>query len=153
VEVRLRLTRGWWRIDRIASVRIGDAQEPLVLAPTEVRRERRGGRVLAAPARDAAALARLRTGGGYLDAYPGDGYAIAFDIPPGAHEAFVRSRGYYLEWMRSAWLEEEDPVALAAFFLDPRAALRRLAPDFHAREAQLDAVFWRSRFGAPEAGE
>lgn len=153
LEVRLRLTRGWWRLDRLASVRLGDAREPIVLDPVEVRRELRRGRPVEGRPADAGALARLLGAGAYLNTYPGDGFAIDYDVPPGEHEVFVQSRGYYLEWIREAWLRDEDPVALAAFLLDPRAGLRRLAPAFHAIEAQMDAVFWRSRFGASELPE
>jgi hypothetical protein len=80
---------------------------------------------------------------------PGDAYAIEFDLPPGTHEVFLESRGYYYEWIRREWLADENPAEVVRFLLDPRAALRRLAPAFGEVEAEMDRRFWGSRFGTP----
>ena len=61
---------------------------------------------------------------------------------------FLETRGYYLEWMRSEWLAEEDRRMAAGMFLDPAGSLRRLAPAFKAAEPALEASFWGSKYEA-----
>jgi hypothetical protein len=45
-------------------------------------------------------------------------------------ELFLEARGYYLEWMRQAWLDEESDWKLAKLFTRPASALRDLAPAY-----------------------
>ena len=71
-----------------------------------------------------------------------------FELPdaPERLELFLESRGYYLEWMRKEWEREQNLPRAALLFADPERALRELAPEFKAREPQLEDLFWRSRF-------
>ena len=62
---------------------------------------------------------------------------------------FLESQGYYLEWMRNEWMAEENALMAAQLFLDPAAALKRLAPEFKHVEPELEASFWRSKYVAP----
>lgn len=141
IEVRLRTARGWWRVERLAAVELGEAREALALEPAAVRRSDDGWE-------DPRVLGLLRAEGDRLTTLPGDRWTLVFDVPPGDHEVFLESRGYYHEWMREGWLREEDPLALARFFLDPRSTMRRLAPAYRRIEDRIDAAFWSSRFGA-----
>ena len=86
-----------------------------------------------------------------LATLPGDAYTLLYRLPENFDrwELFLESRGYYLEWMRSQWLDEEDHGRAAEMLLDPRAALRRLAPAYKRQEAGMDSVFWRSRYARP----
>jgi len=63
---------------------------------------------------------------------------------------FLESRGYYLEWIRKEWIAEENPAFLAQMFLNPEAALRRLAPQFKEVEAKMENYFCRSRYAKPQ---
>lgn len=139
LEVRLRLARGMWRIDQAALVSVTGPRETVRVPPARVVR---GGRP------DRAALASLLGEGPPLVTQPGDTLAIEYDLPAFAHapEAFLDSRGYYLEWMREAWRAEENPERLAQLFLDPHGALRRLAPEFKRAEPEMDRTFWGSRY-------
>lgn len=140
VRVRLRLTRGNWRLDLVALAELGAPVEPLALAPVAVRRNGRS---------DDRATALLNDPGRHLVTYPGDRYELVFHLPPDAVglEWFLETRGYYYEWMRAEWLAEEDPAMVARILTDPRGALRRLAPAYKERERSMDETFWASRFG------
>ncbi len=129
-RVRLRLARGHWRLDYLASVRLGARVAPTILEPVSVRDA--GGRSMP---------------NGVLTTLPGDSYTYAFRLPEGAaHELFLDSRGYYLEWMRQEWLADENPLRAAQLLLDPGQLLRDLAPEFKRQEAQMEALFWGSRY-------
>ncbi len=115
------------------------------LAPRAVARLGAAG-TAAAP--DTAALARLADPARTLVTFPGDRYALTWDLPADGDglELFVESRGYYLEWLRREWAPDEDPARAARLVLAPAAMLRELAPAFKQREAAMEASFWGSRF-------
>jgi hypothetical protein len=142
VKVRLRLTRGNWKLDRVSLAELaGPAVEPTAIQAVEVRRQ---------GAADAVALSRLHGHGARLVSVPGDAWAIRFPLPAGLRDAelFLESRGYYIEWMREQWLVEEDPSAAVALLRDPAASLRHLAPAWKQMESGVEEIFWRSRMGA-----
>jgi hypothetical protein len=141
-HLRLRLTRGHWRIDQIAIARLTDRVQPLRLDPVAVRR---------GSVQDPQALAALLDSTRTLVTLPGDEYTLVYDLPEdfARHELFLEARGYYLEWMREEWLAEENPARAAQLFLDPAGAMREMAPEFKRREAEMEAVFWRSRYVRP----
>jgi hypothetical protein len=58
----------------------------------------------------------------------------------------LESQGYYLEWMRDAWLEETDPDRVAAMLFEPEQMMRTLAPAFKAVEPHMEDAFWGSRY-------
>jgi hypothetical protein len=130
-RVRLRLARGHWRIDYLASARLGARVEPRVIEPVSVI----GTRSVAVPPE---ALTTL----------PGDAYRYTFRLPnaAGRDELFLESQGYYLEWMRAEWLSEENRARAAVLMLDPERALRVMAPEFKKQEDRMEALFWGSRY-------
>ena len=134
-RVRLRLTRGHWRLDYLALARLGARVEPISLDPVEVRKD---GAVFFAPA------------AGYTT-LPGDEYDFAYRLPedPDRYELFLDTRGYYLEWMRDEWVAEEDQARAVMLFRHPRRALRLLAPEFKRQEASMEDLFWKSRYVRP----
>jgi hypothetical protein len=134
-RVRLRLARGHWRIDYLASVRLGSRVEPVRLAPASVR----------------SLTTRMPQIPEPLITLPGDTYAFTFRLlgDPERYELFLETQGYYLEWMRKEWLSEESPRRAAGLLLDPEQALRDLAPEFKKQEARLEQLFWRSRYARP----
>ena len=138
VRVRLRLTKGNWRLDYLALAELAGEVRPEALDPTRVER---------AGKEDPVALARLMNPAEYLVTFPGDDYTLRFELPPGEHELFVESRGYYYEWMREEWLPEEDEEKLNEALLAPEQALRRLAPAFKRLEPGMERIFWQSRYG------
>ena len=80
--------------------------------------------------------------------------ALRFAVPP--HEAdgtafFLRSRGYYYEWIRQAWLRDEDLDEARTYLADPDRAFRELAPAYRVAEPHMEAIFRASRFERTEA--
>ncbi len=140
VRVRLHLAQGAWRVNYVALVRLGEPVTAIVLEPESVQRE---------SAEDPHALASLRDPDRYLVTYPGDEYRLGFTLPESPYELelFLESQGYYYEWMRAEWLEEENPVMAAIVLHQPEEALRQLAPRFKRIESEMERLFWESRFG------
>ena len=139
LRVRLRQSKGHWRIDQIALARLSEPVVPRRLEPIEVDHASRP---------DANVLERLRRGERHLITAPGDVYQLVFELPPSRHglELFLESEGYYYEWMREEWLAEEDAAMASLVVSDPAAALRRLAGSYKKREGELERAFWASRF-------
>jgi hypothetical protein len=140
--VRLRLTKGLWRLDQVELVRLGGALTAQRIEPSAVTRK---------GATDPAALRALLDTAASLVTLPGDAYEISYLLPeqPQTYELFLESRGYYLEWMRSEWMTEQNPLLAARMVADPRGALRALAPAFKAQEPEMERLFWSSRYVAP----
>lgn len=142
-HIRLRMARGDWRIDYVALARLGRQVTPVRLRPEQVTR---------AGHLDPAALAGLRDPGRTLVTRPGDHARIRYRLPaalaaaPGRVDLFLDARGYYLEWIRTRWLDQEN-LALGLYLLArPAAALRRLAPAFKKVEPKMESMFWSSRY-------
>lgn len=127
MRVRLRLAKGAWRLDAAAIVARVAPATPQRIVPSVVLRDGR---------RDDAARARLLDSVAPLTTYPGDRYTLVYQLPgdAAAHELFLETKGYCLEWMRDEWIAEENRLMAASLFLDPAGALRRLAPAFKREE-------------------
>ena len=138
-RVRLRMARGAWRVDYAALGRVGERVEPIRLSPVKVTRD---------GAEDEAARLALTAGLKPLVTSPGDAYGIEYRLPPSPerYEYFLEARGYYLEWMRDGWMKEENAERTRQIFMDPRGALRTLAPEFKAAEPHMESLFWASRY-------
>ncbi|MCK5075234.1 MAG: hypothetical protein KAR38_02610 [Calditrichia bacterium] len=82
---------------------------------------------------------------------PGDTYTLQYQLPDnsGDYELFLESRGYYIEWIRKEWMEEENSFLLGQMFLNPQQALKRLAPEFKKVEDKMEEQFWSSRYAKP----
>ncbi len=124
VEVTLRMARGSWRLDEVALAHVSEPVEPVVLDPVRVE--------AMAPGSDDG-LARLLDPDVHLVTARGDARRIWFEVPPGAHHRlFLDTQGYYYEWMRGEWLEEQSALSAATVLENPAEALRRMAPRFKA---------------------
>ena len=142
VHVRLRMTRGHWRLDYVALAELTERVAPLRLRPDAVLR---------GDLRDDEARAQLLDPERVLTTIRGDEYRLLYRLPEDfeRYELFLEARGYYLEWMRTEWLAEEDPSRAIGMFLNPARALRELAPKFARGETEREAVFWGSRYARP----
>ncbi len=136
VTIRLVMAKGNWKVDQLALVKVGDAVTPVALDPLAATKS-------GTP--DPSALAALIDPKKHLVTHPGDAYTLRFRLPEGDQELFLESRGYYYEWMRDEWLKEEDQLAALQLFMNPHAALKKLAPRFKALEPDMDRIFWQSR--------
>jgi hypothetical protein len=142
LEVRLRMARGAWRIDEARMARLGPSADALVVEPDSVTPL--PGTTIGDGVE---ALRLLRDPDAHLVTTQGDAYRLWFSVPAGeARTLFLESEGYYYEWIRETWLEEENPWMTAMTLSDPAAALRAMAPGFKSVEAEMERLFWASRF-------
>ncbi len=142
VKVRLRQTKGNWRIDYTALAEMNGTVQPVRLQPALVINQGRP---------DETARRVLCDTVQALTTLPGDTYTLVYNLPEGGseYEVFLESRGYYLEWMRLEWQAEESADLLAEFFARPEQALKRMAPEFKKVENQMERNFWGSRYAKP----
>jgi hypothetical protein len=138
-RVRLRLTKGHWRLDWVALATLGEAREAIRLSPSAAVRDGFD---------DPETLDNLRNPGRVLAALPGDAVSLVYELPPGDGdwELFLEARGWYLEWMRQEWLGSPDLAAASRLIGDPACSLRRLAPAYKSVESGMEEIFWGSRY-------
>jgi len=141
-RARVTLTQGAWRIDEVALASSVERVDAVRVAPMVVLKN-------GTP--DDTARHRLVDPAQSLVTLPGDCYTLVYDLPrdDAPYDVFLESRGYYLEWIRDAWLEEENPALLAELFMSPEQALRRLAPQYKRIEPGMEQIFWSSRYAQP----
>jgi len=143
VNIRLRLTKGHWRLDAVKLVKLGKQLNPIRLSPVAVNQN--GVRV-------DQAQQLLTDPNTVLTTLPGDIYTLVYQLPQDfdSYELFLESRGYYLEWIREEWLTDENPALAAMMLFNPERALRVLAPEFKKIEADMEEIFWNSRYEKPQ---
>ena len=144
VEVHLTFARSHWKLDaaRLAPV-TADGLDAVEVPPD----------IVAAKGRDPALVAAsLRGRGDRVATLPGDEIVMRFPVAaaPGRSTGyFLKSRGYYYEWMRDEWVRDEDQPRARAYLDDPARALRELAPSYRVVEPSMESVFHASRFWRP----
>ena len=105
IRIKLKMTKGYWRIDYAAIGNLEGKASPVVLKPVDIINNGRS---------DSNAHACLIDSMSQLITYPGDRYKLIYNLPEdfSNYELFLDSRGYYLEWMRREWLAEENPIKI-----------------------------------------
>jgi len=143
VDIRLRLTKGHWRLDAVKLVKLGEQLNPVRLSPVAVHQD-------GVRADEAHRLLTDREAA--LTTLPGDVYTLVYQLPEDfeSYELFLESRGYYLEWIREEWLADENPALAAMMLFNPERALRVLAPEFKKVEVDMEEKFWGSRYEKPQ---
>lgn len=138
-KIRLRFTKGHWRIDYVAVAVLDREVNARTLHPVMVHHN---------SSLDSDAREILLDTSRVLVTLPGDVYKLTYRLPYvyQDYELFLKTRGYYLEWIRDEWLAEENAAKAATMFLDPEKALRELASKFKEIEAEMEEMFWRSRY-------
>lgn len=141
-NLRLRFTKGLWRLDYIAVAALDGPVQPARLIPAHVRREGRD---------DLAVTRSMRERTAPLTTMTGDRWDFEYELPSDFRnqELFLETRGYYLEWLRDAWVAEEDASRASAMLSDPRRTFRDLAPAFKRLEGSMEQTFWSSRYVRP----
>jgi hypothetical protein len=144
LKIKLRMTKGAIRLDYVALAEISKEVEPVVIKPYSVLYDKK---------ESPEALSSLLDSEKVLVTFPGDVYKLKYRLPKiekdKDFEFFLKARGYYLEWIRKEWLEEENPLLLAEVIFSPEQALRRLAPKFKSVEAEMEKQFWGSKYARP----
>jgi len=140
-RVRLRLTKGLWRLDYIALGTLEAKAEPVKISPSAVVHQKAsefGG------GSDSAGL----EGEWPIVTLPGDVYSLAYELPGdfAQYELFVETQGYYLEWIRDSWLKEKNLGKARLMLTNPAKFLKQMAAEYKKVEAHMDDIFWRSRY-------
>ncbi|MDR9443175.1 MAG: hypothetical protein RI842_10695 [Schleiferiaceae bacterium] len=138
IRLKLRLNRGLWRINRVGLTRLHRVVKPEVVKPRAVRR---------AGVKAAKELRLLQDSTEQLISWPGQTRRLEYQLPTEApaYALFLRSEGYYLEWMREQWLEDQDLLKLRQMMKNPEAYLREEAQPYKRYEEHMEEVFWSSQ--------
>jgi len=90
--------------------------------------------------------------GRYLATQPGDVYRFDYEIPPAGGEEvtlFLRSKGYYTEWIRGGWITA--PTRLREFDLFRiDQTMMRLSELWIQERASMESLFFRNRIPVTE---
>ncbi len=138
-KIKLRMTKGLWRLDYISLAELDEEVDPIRLKPEMVFR---GDEI------DNEARKRLIEPDKLLVTMPGDEFILVYELPTEyqQYELFLESQGYYLEWMRSSWIQEENLHKTITMFKHPEKFLKDVAPEYKKVERQMEDVFWRSKY-------
>ncbi|MCU0472251.1 MAG: hypothetical protein MUC93_02640 [Bacteroidales bacterium] len=139
INIRLKLTKGLWRIDYLALGNIDQRIDPIVIEPS---------RIIPACGSGTGASSILDGNGDPLVTFPGDVYDIFYELPDNSidYEIFLKSKGYYLEWIRESWLGEENLKKAAFYFMFPRLYMKKDAGKFKILEPSMEESFWSSKY-------
>jgi hypothetical protein len=138
LHVRLRLTKGLWRINMVNLASIKGEAIPKRIYPEKV---------YSAGSLDSLILIKLLDKDQYLVTYPGDEYRISFPLESlPSQQYFLESQGYYIEWMREEWLKEENITIVKKAMLFPASYLKKTAPYFKIHETEMESIFWNSKY-------
>jgi hypothetical protein len=138
VRLKLRLTKGLWRLNYLALASLDEKIEPVVVEPARV----------ISPLKVNTAGPLLLDPDDPLVTLPGDEYDIYYHLPEGRdnYEIYLNTKGYYLEWMRDTWIAEENLRRAALLFGFPRLYMKIVAKEFKEAEPLMEDSFWNSRY-------
>ncbi|MCU7549648.1 hypothetical protein OCK74_11015 [Chitinophagaceae bacterium LB-8] len=137
VDLKLRLNKGLWRIDYLGLATISGKVSPTVIQPYAVETIK---------GMESNPLGKLTREQEYLVTYPGDSYKIKYQLPYNNAELFLDSRGYYLEWIRTEWMNEQNFRKLHLMVNKPSLYLKRAARPYKKIEPTMEKTFWNSRY-------
>jgi len=143
LKIRLKMTKGFWRIDYVALADIVNSVEPIRISPSEayLESDRKGSEIVSI----------LNNNDSLLVTLPGDRYLLHYNLPSDykSYELFLESQGYYMEWMRKEWMEEENTAMVYNMFFNPSQYFKDLAPRYKKIEAGMEETFWSSQYVNP----
>ena len=78
---------------------------------------------------------------------PSDKFKITFNTkkPLNKQQLFLKSEGYYLEWIRDEWAKDSEPNKLRELILFPKRYLKNEAKSYSELEFELEQDFWNSK--------
>lgn len=138
-KIRLKMTKGLWRIDYLGLAGMAESVEPIRIKPTLITtNDSVNNKVLTQLCDTIEPLITL----------PGDSHILHYKLPEisDEYEIFLKSKGYYLEWMREEWMAEENMKKAYLMFGFPKLYLRLIAKKFKVVEPGMEESFWRSRY-------
>ena len=139
LNIKLRLTKGLWRIDYLAVGKLEKCIEPAVIHPVTVT---------TISGIEKNSDLQLSDTLNPLVTFPGDVYDLQYVLPvvPEEYEIFLKSKGYYIEWMRESWMKGESLKNAVLFFGFPKRYMRVAAADFKKIEPSMESNFWNSKY-------
>ncbi|HLF33531.1 MAG TPA: hypothetical protein VI583_04810, partial [Cyclobacteriaceae bacterium] len=140
LRIRLRMTKGLWRLDYLALAELDRQVDPIRLSPVELYNNDK---------KDHEALDALNDTSQYLVTYPREVFTAKYLLPENedmTFEYFIESKGYYIEWMRESWLNEENRSKVLTLLTQPSKYLRNMAPLYKKAEPHMESIFWNSKF-------
>ena len=142
IKIRLRMTKGLWRIDHIKLAEIVQEVEPIKILPSGSSPEN----IFRSNVTNL-----LKNPDSVLVTFPGDKYFINFELPDNytEYDLFIESQGYYLEWMREEWLHEENSQKVKQMFFNPKKYFKEMASEFKKIENEMEEQFWSSKYVYP----
>lgn len=143
LKIRLIMTKGLWRLDYLALGDIIKEVEPFVIPPSSSFPEFTN--------ENSRITDLLANPDSFLITFPGSRYFLNYQLPEDYenYELFMESKGYYLEWIRGEWLEEENPARVFQMFYNSKQFFKDLAPQFKEIEAEMEETFWSSKYVYP----
>ena len=140
VNIRLKMNRAMWRIDYLALTTTGKKVQPQKLELLAVEDS------VSQP--NTKWKEQLIDPDEFLINMPGARQNLIYALPEHPHtfDYFLYAKGYYLEWMREEWMEDHSNRMVYMFFRHPEKYLKRIAPAYKAQEAEMENIFWNSRY-------
>ncbi len=138
LKVKIVLNKGLWRIDQISLVNLVKEVQPIeILAHELVKNSMKENKL----------LDELRSEDNYVISMPGDEFTFKYKFPESEkdYELFLKSRGYYLEWMRSNWIKDKNLIKLWQMIEQPKKYLKSEAQNYKLYEAEMEEQFWNSK--------
>jgi hypothetical protein len=138
-KIRLKMTKGLWRIDYAALTETTEPVEPILIEPSMV---------MTNDTINDIALCQLTESNEPLTTLPGDSHILHYTLPSSSddYEIFLKSKGYYLEWMREEWLAEQDLKKAYLMFGMPKLYMKLVADQYKDVEPTMEKTFWKSRY-------
>ena len=140
IKIKVEMTKGLWRIDQVGLTTINSVVHPVELLPNSVLKN---GNVINRED-------LLYSDNNYLVSFPGDEFNLTFALPSvnseEEYELFLNSQGYYLEWIRRAWLEGKNLKKLKGLLNNDRSVWAELAQEYKTVESEMESVFWNSKY-------
>lgn len=139
IKVKLKMSKGLWRLDYVGITSILEEITPISLAPSDIIDMKTG----------------LPLGGHKLEwiddntlvTTPTDEFELKFDLPDPnqKYELFLESNGYYIEWVRKQWTEDKDIKKLYRLIKNDSETWKEIAQDFKKEESDMERLFWSSK--------
>ncbi len=137
VKLKLVLNKGLWRLDYAAlHTKVKRTKARIVETPVILKAQN-----------DEYKTVDFSGKNNILLSLPSDKFKITFNTkkPLNKQQLFLKSEGYYLEWIRDEWAKESEPNKLRELILFPKRYLKNEAKSYSELEFELEQDFWNSK--------
>jgi len=135
-KIKLRMTQGFWRIDYAQLQVLENKIIPIEIKPNQLKIDQ---------VHHEDKLSRLNNEHLYLIHLPGNQADLFFDLPDANGHLFLKSKGYYLEWLREEWMKEKNIPLAQMLIYNPKKYYKIMAKEFKKYETEMEEIFWNSR--------